>query len=638
MLRKRLPAALLLLALAACRAEEPAPPPPPATPPPQPAATVTPPPPAVPEIARAARPGSRVLFVGLDGADWQLLDEQIAAGKMPNLARLVREGRSGVLTGLNPPLCPLLWTSMMTGVGPVQHGILDFTRVNPASGREEPIRADDRRVPAVWTLASAAGKSVALFGMWATYPGEPVRGLVVSDRALSFVPGSGRLPPGVIHPPESEPWAREALAEAERATGFEAIAAWLPGLKRADYDKRVAEPDTSAHPVSALRRTLADTRSYDGLARSWLARETPDFAIVYIQGTDTIAHAFAPLAPPRQETVPAADFQRYGKVPDLYFAEVDRLLGEYRQIAERSGAVLMLASDHGFFWKDGRPPDLASAAAVTAGRWHRDEGIYLLWGPGIAKGRERGERGRGGIEQVHATLLSLLGLPPAKGAAGPPLPGTPSGPKTPAFDYRAHLPASKPDEKARTIASYNNEGLLLRSQGKTDEALAAFERAVERDPEGAAVLWNLSDLLFEQGEETRDRSDELLARALKAGLPEGTERAVGRAVLYQREGDLARSLELLDAAVEAKPDDPRLLLFRGRFRLDAEQCQEGLADLERSRQLDAEDPITHGALGLARLCLGDKAGAAKDFRKALELDPNQQEIRRYLAELEPPGP
>ncbi len=634
MLRKRPSALLLLLALAACRAEEPAPPPPPATPPPTPAATVTPPPPPVPEIAGAARPGNRVLFVGLDGADWQILDEQIAAGKMPHLARLVSEGRGGVLTSLTPPLCPLLWTSMMTGVGPVEHGILDFTRADPASGREEPIRAEDRRVPAVWTLASAAGRSVALFGMWATYPGEPVRGLVASDRSLSFVPGSGRLPSGVIHPAEREPWAREILAEAERATGFEAVAAWLPGLDKADYDKRVAAPDASAHPVSALRRTLADTRSYDGLARSWLARETPDLAIVYIQGTDTIAHAFAPLVPPRQETVPAADFQRYSRVPDLYFAEMDRWLGEYRQLAETSGAVLMLASDHGFFWKEGRPPDLASAAAVTAGRWHRDEGIYLLWGPGIVK--SRGERSKGGIEQVHATLLSLLGLPPAKGAAGPPLPGTPVGPKTPAFDYRAHLPASKPDEKARTIASYNNEGLLLRAQGKQDEAIAAFESAIERDPKGAAVLWNLSDLLFEKGEETRDRSDELLARALAAGLPEGAERTIGRAVLYQREKDLARSLKLLDAAVEAKPEDPRLLLFRGRFRLDTEQCQEGLADLERSRQLDPKDPITHGALGLARLCLGDKAGAAKDFRKALELDPNQQEIRRYLEELEPP--
>ena len=51
-------------------------------------------------IRSRARPESaRVVVVGLDGADWQLLDRYRAAGAMPELDRLVREGRSGVLEG-----------------------------------------------------------------------------------------------------------------------------------------------------------------------------------------------------------------------------------------------------------------------------------------------------------------------------------------------------------------------------------------------------------------------------------------------------------------------------------------------------------------------------------------------------------
>src|SRR3989442_1518104 len=72
---------------------------------------------ATPSSARA------VIFVGLDGADWQLLDDYIAGGAMPNLARLVREGTSGILDTIRPPLSPLIWTSMMTGVSPLDHGI-----------------------------------------------------------------------------------------------------------------------------------------------------------------------------------------------------------------------------------------------------------------------------------------------------------------------------------------------------------------------------------------------------------------------------------------------------------------------------------------------------------------------------------
>ena len=57
-----------------------------------------------------------VIFVGLDGADWELLDRVMSAGTMPDLARLVRQGTAGILETLHPPLSPIVWTTMMTGV------------------------------------------------------------------------------------------------------------------------------------------------------------------------------------------------------------------------------------------------------------------------------------------------------------------------------------------------------------------------------------------------------------------------------------------------------------------------------------------------------------------------------------------
>ena len=60
-----------------------------------------------------------MIFVGLDGADWQLIDRYTASGAMPNLARLVAEGAGGALETIHPPLSPIVWTTMMTGVSPV---------------------------------------------------------------------------------------------------------------------------------------------------------------------------------------------------------------------------------------------------------------------------------------------------------------------------------------------------------------------------------------------------------------------------------------------------------------------------------------------------------------------------------------
>jgi predicted AlkP superfamily phosphohydrolase/phosphomutase len=130
------------------------------------------------------------VVVGLDGADWQLLDDYVKAGAMPQLARLAAEGRRGVLVTQHPPLSPLVWTTMMTGRGPLEHHILDFTRRAPGTGAREPITSDERRVPALWNMADQRGRRSAVLGMWATYPAETIRGVVVSDRLFSFQQGA----------------------------------------------------------------------------------------------------------------------------------------------------------------------------------------------------------------------------------------------------------------------------------------------------------------------------------------------------------------------------------------------------------------------------------------------------------------
>src|SRR3954468_14132066 len=127
----------------------------------------------------------KVLFVGLDGADWQLLDRYTADGTMPNLAKLVARGERSNLLTQQPPLSPLVWTSMMTGVSPLEHHILDFTRFNPSTGEKEPITSDERHVPAIWNMLTEKGQRVDVIGMWATFPAEKVNGTIVTDREVA---------------------------------------------------------------------------------------------------------------------------------------------------------------------------------------------------------------------------------------------------------------------------------------------------------------------------------------------------------------------------------------------------------------------------------------------------------------------
>ncbi len=337
------------------------------------------------------------------------------------------------------------------------------------------------------------------------------------------------------------------------------------------------------------------------------------------------------------------------------------MIGEYAKLAASTGSVLLLASDHGFKWGEGRPTTLSSVANATAARWHTDDGIYLLWGTGIQPSSD-GHGEQGTVQQVCATVLALLGLPPGKGLAGPPLPGTPAV-SGDIVDYRAHytpatviarpgsssatgaddetvaklralgyVGASSGQGRAigtRTAGSFNNEGLLLKQQGKLKEAIEAFEQALVVDPRLASALWNLSDLLFTQNT-SLDKSDTLLVRAFANGLPEGTRFLVGRAIGYQRDGRVDRSLKLLTDAAIAKPDEPEVWLFRGRYLLEQRDCDSALTDFQRATRLAPANAAAFASQGIAELCVSDLPAARKSFERSLALDSNQPKVREYL--------
>jgi tetratricopeptide (TPR) repeat protein len=619
----------------------------------------------IPEIAQAVQPKSPVIFIGLDGGDWQLLDDYIAIGVMPNLGRLVREGASGLLETEHPPLSPIVWSTMMTGVSPLEHQVLDFTHFNPVTGVKEPITSTERKVPAIWNMETMAGRRVAVFGLWATYPAEPVRGLMVSDRLFPFFFTESSPPPGAVYPPSREAWARAGVTAAEAAVDLPAMQRYLPGLTPADFESLLHDPDPFSKPPSALRRMLVETEIYRHLgADLFSAGNLPDLTIIYFEGTDTVGHIFAPFAPPKQPQIDPVDYDRYHEVPQRYFASLDQFLGEVIRAADRSHATIVIASDHGFQWKEGRPKHLDSFAVATAAKWHRNEGIYLLRGAGIAP--SLGHSGRGGIRQICSTLLAATGLPPASHVAGPPLPPL-AQTDAPAVDYRSHfqpfappaattIASSSGSEEAvaklrslgyigtgestaprpasagtstRTAGSYNNEALMLKHEGRIAEAITAFEKAMAVDPKLSSAEWNLSDLLFERKQDLR-RSDQLLIRAIANGHPEAPGFAIGRAIGYQRNGHLDWSLKLLEDAVAAKPDDPALRMFRGRYRVAQNECAAALEDFVTVQRIRPDDAVAWASAGLAEICLGHRNEAAAAIRRSLELDPNQPKLREFL--------
>ncbi|MCM2257928.1 MAG: alkaline phosphatase family protein [Vicinamibacteria bacterium] len=608
-------------------------------------------------LSRPAAPARSVIVVGLDAADWQILDEYRASGAMPQFDRLVREGRAGVLQSLYLPLSPLVWTTMATGRSPLEHRILDFTRFNPQTGAREPITSDERRAKAVWEMASESGLDVAVFALWATHPAEPVKGLMVSDRLFSFLKPEA-APAGAVSPASEEAAVHAVRAAVEASVSHAALREYLSWLGAEEYATLAAGTNPYAHPATALRRILIETRLYHRLALERLRRApAPALTWVYFQGTDSIGHVFAPYAPPRQPSIEVAEYERYHGVAEAYFREVDRMLGEYRAVAEQIGATLFVVSDHGFFWKENRPTRVDSFAQATAGLWHRTEGISVLWGRGI---EQTAARGAGQAAQVASTILALLGLPRGAGLAEPALAGVVEsaevrdwGPRTviarvgadsgaegaieklKALGYVAvGEPASRPPEAgtgARTAGSFNNEGTLLGQEGRRAEARAAYEQALRVDPHSASTKRNLSDLLRAEGEV--DAADAMLLDAFGEGLGDGPRILFEAATQHFRDGDAQRGWRLLDGAIERRPDEAGLRLNRGRLRLDARDCAGAFEDFDRARRTAPRSAVAQGLAGTALMCLGRVGEGRAALERSLELDPSQERLREQLARL-----
>ncbi|HVY61960.1 MAG TPA: alkaline phosphatase family protein, partial [Planctomycetota bacterium] len=69
----------------------------------------------------------RLLVLGLDGADYDLVRRLLAEGRLPTIGRLARDGSFGPLRSTIPAVTPTAWSSFLTGLNPGAHGIFNFS-------------------------------------------------------------------------------------------------------------------------------------------------------------------------------------------------------------------------------------------------------------------------------------------------------------------------------------------------------------------------------------------------------------------------------------------------------------------------------------------------------------------------------
>ena len=102
---------------------------------------------------------NRVLIVGWDGADWEILDPLLAAGELPNLAALIERGRRGVSRSCLPSHSWAAWPTFLTGRDPAGHGVFDILEYRPGATRRLPVSSRSILAPTWPQQLSDAGRT-----------------------------------------------------------------------------------------------------------------------------------------------------------------------------------------------------------------------------------------------------------------------------------------------------------------------------------------------------------------------------------------------------------------------------------------------------------------------------------------------
>jgi len=125
----------------------------------------------------------KVLFIGLDGATFDVLDPLIDRGLMPRLKQFIDEGVRGPLETTIPPITPTAWVSWMTGKNPGKHGVFEFLLRRKGSGAlpDTPVSSRSRDGLPFWDVLGQMGKQAIVTNVPCTYPPGMVNGVMISD-------------------------------------------------------------------------------------------------------------------------------------------------------------------------------------------------------------------------------------------------------------------------------------------------------------------------------------------------------------------------------------------------------------------------------------------------------------------------
>ena len=253
-----------------------------------------------------------LIVFGIDGGTFELIEPGVAAGELPNIAKLLATGSRGALRSTHPPLTPVAWSSFLTGCNPGKHGTYGFLEVSPEDYSPRFLSGGSLSLPTFLEMLSAAGMRVGALNVPWTFPPPRLNGFCLSG---VDAPAFG---PKIAHP--------EGLYE-ELASEFDG------------YFEKFVPPHKQGYALDKLDEQIEKTGA---MSRYLLATRPVDVFCVVFSSTDHVQHWYW-----HERQVRGRDGRKVDDLLRYVYAKVDEEIGRTLEDCAGPETVTMLVSDHG---------------------------------------------------------------------------------------------------------------------------------------------------------------------------------------------------------------------------------------------------------------------------------------------------
>ncbi len=189
--------------------------------------------------------------------------------------------------------------------------------------------------------------------------------------------------------------------------------------------------------------------------------------------------------------------------------------------------------------------------------------------------------------------------------------------------------------RPKRALSYNNRGYAYALQKRYAEAMPNYDHALKLKPDLVIAYLNRAAAYRALGDRTRALAD---YSALIEQYPQYAAGYHYRGHAYLSVRDYDRALADFNRAVELEPTTAAMYVSRGlcfmeRGSLGSIDMDLAMRDFERAVELAPNEAIVFNNRGYLRFLLGDTAQASVDYKHAIRLDPKLSEAYTGLGEI-----